>query len=101
MYAGLGEAGLELRELAIFRAEVVTPVADAMGFINSECAHLQPFDELQKTRRQQTLGSNEYQAIAAGSELRLGLAEGIERHPAIEGARRIARFTQPIDLIFH
>src|SRR5262245_26589907 len=101
MDTGLREAGLEFRQLAIFRAEVVTPVADAMGFIDSECTHLQPFDELKKARRQQALGGNEYQAIAAGSELRFGLAESIERHTAIKGSRQIATFTQTVDLIFH
>src|SRR5262245_7568789 len=101
MDTGLREAGLELRQLAIFRAEVVPPVADAMGFIDSECAHLQPFDELQKARRQQALGGDKYQAIAAGSELRFGFTEGIERHTAIERSRRIAGFAQTVDLIFH
>ena len=101
VHAGLREAGLELGELAVFRPEVVTPVADAMGFIDGECAHLQPLDELQEARSQQALRRNEYQAIAAGRDLRLGLTEGIERHTAIKGSRRIARFTEPIDLIFH
>ena len=94
VHAGLREAGLELGELAVFRPEVVTPVADAMGFIDGECAHLQPLDELQEARRQQALRRDEYQAIAAGRDLRLGLTDGIERHAAIKGSRRIARFTR-------
>jgi hypothetical protein len=101
VHTGLREAGLELGELSVFRPEVVTPVADTMGFIDGECAHLQPLDELQEARRQQALRRDEYQAIAAGRDLRLGLTDGIERHTAIKGSRRIARFTQPIDLIFH
>ena len=46
VHAGLREAGLELGELAVLRPEVVSPVADAVGFIDGECAHLQPLDEL-------------------------------------------------------
>src|SRR5262245_65711316 len=91
MHAGLREAGLELGELAVFRAKVVTPMADAMGFIDGEGAYLQPFNELEKARCQQALGGDEHQAIAAGFELRLCLAEGIERHTAIKRSCRIAK----------
>ena len=101
VHAGLREAGLELGELAVLRPKVVSPVADAVGFIDGECAHLQPLDELQEARRQQALRRDEHQAIAAGRDLRLGLTEGVERHAAVKRSRRIARFAQAIDLILH
>ena len=96
-----GKQLLQLGELPVFGAEVVAPVADAVGLVDGEGTDLQSLDELQEARRQQALRRDEDQAIAAGCDLRLGLAEGIERHTAIEGCRRIARFTQAIDLILH
>ena len=50
VHAGLGKAALEVGELAVFRPKVVTPVADAVGFIDGESAHLEALNELQKAR---------------------------------------------------
>ena len=37
----------------------MAPVADAMGFVDGEGAHFEALDELQKTRRQQSLRRDE------------------------------------------
>src|SRR4026209_2708332 len=43
---------LECGQLAIFRAEVMTPLADTVGLIDGEGANFERRDELKKSRRQ-------------------------------------------------
>src|SRR5688572_23845290 len=50
--ACLRKTCLDLSQLAIFRPEVVTPLADAVRFIDGEGANFERRDELEKSRRQ-------------------------------------------------
>ena len=79
----------------------MTPVADAVGFVDGKGVNFNFLGELQKTRREQTLRRDEQQAITAGGELFLSLVDGMRRHAAIERRRRIAALAQAVDLIFH
>ena len=95
VHAGLRKAGLELGELAVFRPEVVTPVADAVRLVDGERADLEAFDELQKARRQQALRRHEHQSIAAGGRHRHDDAAAVaERDEGLEGER-----TDPVLLL--
>ena len=101
MYAGLGKAGFEVGELAIFGPEVVSPVADAVCFVDREGAHIDAREELQKTRRQQSFRCYEHQSISAGHDLCFGFADGFGSHSTIKSGGWIATLTQTIDLILH
>ena len=59
VHAGPREATLDLGETAIFRTEIVSPVADAMGFVDGEGPNTDTFGELQESRHEQTLRRNE------------------------------------------
>jgi hypothetical protein len=83
VHASPRKASLEFGKLAVFGPKVMTPMADAVGFINGECAHLQPLDELQKAGRQQALRSYKDQPVTPGGNLSFGLANGIDRHAAV------------------
>ncbi len=75
VHAGPRKAALELGELAIFRAEVVSPVADAMGFVDGEGAHVPTRSaSCRKSRREQTFRRNEQQPVAARGKLFFRLA---------------------------
>jgi hypothetical protein len=83
MHARLRKAGLEFGELAVFRPEVMAPMANTVGLVDGECAYLQPLDELQEMRRQQALRRHEHEPVAAGRDLSFGPADCVERHAAV------------------
>ena len=72
MHAGAREATLDLGQLAVFRAKVVAPVADAVGFVDGKGTYADALGELQEPRHEQTLRRDEEQSVAAGGKLLLG-----------------------------
>jgi hypothetical protein len=101
VHARLWKTFLETCELTIFRAKVVAPVADAMGFVDSEGAYFETLDELQKTWRQQSLRRDEDETKAPFEHLLFGSAQFFWSHATIKCRRWITAFAQPIDLILH
>ena len=83
VHAGIGKARLKFRQAAVFRPEVVAPVADAMGLVDGEGANSNSFDQLQETRHQQTLRRDEDKPIPAGDDLRFDGADGFGIHAAV------------------
>src|SRR3970040_3161584 len=80
METGARKARLELGEAAVFRAEIVAPVTDAVRFIDSEGWDLNTLDELQKTRREQPLRRHEQQPVTSGSKTLLCFMDSMRRH---------------------
>ena len=51
------------------------PLADAVRFVDREAGDVKPRGQLQKSRRQQPLRSDEYKMMAAGGDLALDFDE--------------------------
>ena len=86
---------------AIFRAEIVTPLADAMSLVDREAGNFQARGKIEKSRRQQPLRRDEYKMMPAAGDLALDVTQLHLIHPAMERRRRIARQAQRIDLVLH
>ena len=71
--AGLGKVIPELGQVAVLGAEIVAPMADAVGLVDGEGVNLDLLGQLQKVRREQPLRRDEEQSIAAGTKLRFGI----------------------------
>ena len=99
--SGFGEARLELGELSVFWAEVMAPVADAMRFIDGKVPNSGPFDPRQKTRRQQSLGGDEHQAVPSFRQTELGGPQDRQVQTAVQRGSRIPRRAETVHLIFH
>src|SRR5690348_18091462 len=70
MDTGIRKTVFQSGELTIFRAKIMAPLADAVGFIDREGTNVCQLNDLQKSRRQQTFGSHEHEPINAGNDLR-------------------------------
>ena len=99
--ARVRKARLEFRESAIFRPEVVPPLADTVSLVDREARNLKARDKIEKSRRQQPLRRDEYKMMPAAGELALDVANFHLVHPAVDRRRRIARQPQRIDLVLH
>ena len=99
--SGFGKTASEFGKLAIFRAKVVAPVADAVGFIDREGRLGQPPDELEKSRGQHSLGRHEDESVSACGETFFSSADRLCAHAAVEGGGGITALAKPVDLIFH
>ncbi len=64
VHAGFGKLILELGESAVFRAEVVAPVADAVRLVNGERSDLKLLQLLQKADVEEPFGREKQQVDA-------------------------------------
>src|SRR5262249_17049405 len=96
MYADGRKTLLELGQLAIFGAEVVPPVADAVGLVDRKRPHGQALDQAQEPGREEALGGDKDETVLPGGDLALCLLELVARHAAVQGCGGVAMFAQAV-----
>ena len=102
-----GEEFLESGELAVFRSEVVAPVADAVGFVNGEGVHvavaehgLQGFIRRPWSAHEAFGGDEEHVAEIAGAQVVGDGTAVFGGEGGIELRRGDAQLAKGIDLVF-
>jgi hypothetical protein len=83
VHAGAGKALFQFCQLAVLRAKVVAPVADAMRFINGKRAHLNSLEQTQETVGQQPLRRHKQKAISPANHLFFRLSQRVRDHAAV------------------
>ena len=91
----------DLGELAIFRAEVVAPLADAMRLVDGEEGDGRVAQHLLEAGRHQAFGGDVEQLQLAGIELVADVALFVSGQRGIEGGRLDALLAQGLDLVAH
>src|SRR5271166_1707057 len=97
----IGEKGAEFAELAIFGAEVVAPLRDAMGFINSEEGDGDFFEPFGGAVHDGALGGDVHQTILAGDGLLFDVAAVGFDDGAVEEDSGDAPLAKLRDLVLH
>ena len=93
---------VQQRELAVFRAEVVAPLRDAVRLVDGEQGDARALQQRQEARRQQALRRDVEQVELAVGEQRArppARVAGIER--GVEERRAHAELPQRLDLVLH
>ena len=96
-----GEALGELGEAAVFGAELVTPGADAVGFVDGEEGDALAGEALERAGHEQAFGGNVEQVELAGIEEGGGFAGGGGLDFGVEGAGAGAELAEGGDLVVH
>ena len=96
-----GKASLQNAELAVFRAEIVPPHADAMRFIDGDGGDAAVLEKIEESLHQQPFGRHV-------EEFEPALAQPVEHfvsfrvgHGAVQPAGGDAVIQQRVDLVFH
>ncbi len=101
MQAGLREPLPKHGQLPILGPKIVSPVTDAMGFVDREPPNLEGRGRLQKPRGHQAFWRDEQQPVFACGQLCFNVAALVRRQAAVNASRRVAARLQPVDLILH
>jgi hypothetical protein len=94
----------EIGELPVFRAKIVSPLADAVRFVDRDEANGLPADERSKrlaALADESLRRDVEQPIASGGQPGGDLLPRVARHPAVKARRRHAVADERVDLILH
>ena len=98
-YAWKGSA--QLRETAVIGPEIVTPLADAVGFVDCEARHVPGREIAEHVRHREPLGSEVQETIAALVQGAQAPARLLAVEGGVEERRGNARGGQRVDLILH
>jgi hypothetical protein len=98
---GAGEPVAQLAQLPVLGTEVVTPVADAVRFIDRERAHVHAAEQRAERRRRQALGRDEEQAQRAVERTGFDRALLVRRGRAVQRRRGHAGRDERVDLVLH
>lgn len=91
----------QLAEAAVLGAEVVAPLADAVGLVDGDVSGVGLDHERHERRREQTLGCNEKDLEFARGDAVADLVELVDVHLAEHGGRGDAGESQAGDLVLH
>ena len=97
----LRETFSEDAQLLVFRAEIVSPLADAMRFINRKQGRIDPPQQTEETFRQQAFGRDIEHVQLPGQQRLLHLPLFGNGQRAVEESRLHPQLPQGIHLILH
>ncbi len=97
----VGKQGTQLVELAIFRAKIMSPVADAVGLINGEGADADLPQQRLEGGHDEAFGRDEQQANLAVAHFHFGAEALVAGLGAVNHGRGDAVGAQAVDLVFH
>jgi hypothetical protein len=99
--ARIGKTRFQRGELTILLPKIVTPLTDAVGFVDGETAHLLPVEKIQKLSRQQPLRRDEQQPIRSILHASVNLVARLDAELAVYRRRRIATLLKAVHLVLH
>ena len=95
------QALAQFEQPAILRAEVVSPVADAVRLVDRDGADVQLRQTRHKAARDRSLGRDEQQAEFALFESAVCFFDLVVGVVGVQGGRRVAVEREPVDLVLH
>src|SRR5690606_9965348 len=95
----LRKAFVQYRQLPVFRAEIMSPLRNAVRLVNREQTHLNLPQQIEKTSRQQTLGRDIKQLQVTGMKPMFNLALGNGIQTGIEKGGLDTELMQGLHLI--
>jgi hypothetical protein len=101
MDAGGGKPLAQQGELPVLGAEVMPPLADAVGLVDREPPHADAGEEVEQPRVHEPFRGGEQEPQVAGGET---VADGrplVLRHAPVDRRGRVADRLQRIDLVLH
>ena len=96
-----GEAVAEEGQLPVFGAEVVAPLADAVGLVDRESLHADAGEEVEEPAVDEPLRRREQEPQFPGSEPIADVRSLLLGHLRVERSRGVADRLEGVDLIFH
>jgi hypothetical protein len=97
----IGEEAAELAELAVFGAEVVAPLGDAMGFVDGEKGERDLFEPVGGAVHEGALGGDVHEAVFAGDGFLFEFAAVGFDDGAVEKDGGDAHLAELRDLVLH
>ena len=97
----LGQGGKKVEDLQIARAEILSPLRDAVRLVHRHHGNRHAACEIEEERRGQPLGRDIEQLVLAASGEIQRVAHLLERQGAVDAGGRDAGLIQRADLILH